>query len=182
MTSWIQLSDGRAFDIAKPRAISIDVLAESLSRIARFTGHTRHFYSVAQHSVLVSRLVPDSLAAHGLLHDAGEAVLGDISTPLKDEIDSRSGGWLRSTEHAIHAEILRGLGLEALDEDDERRIKHADGRALCVEVRDLVTPGEVRFDLPHGFAVVQSIPRITRCWAPDEAAERFLERWAEVKR
>lgn len=76
---------GKFFDILKPEEyeFEIDEIATALSNLCRYTGHVNRFYSVAEHSVLVSRLLPDNLALCGLLHDASEAYLGDVSSPLK---------------------------------------------------------------------------------------------------
>lgn len=76
---------GKWFDILNPDHYEYDIkeIAHALSNLCRYTGHTNSFYSVAEHSVLVSRLVPADLALCGLLHDASEAYLGDVASPLK---------------------------------------------------------------------------------------------------
>lgn len=83
--SSISTHSGKFFDILKPEEyeFNIEEIARALSNLCRYTGHTNAFYSVAEHSVLVSRLVPSDLALCGLLHDASEAFLGDVSSPLK---------------------------------------------------------------------------------------------------
>jgi hypothetical protein len=81
---------GRKIDLIEPtpEMICIDDIAHALSNICRFGGHTRQFYSVAQHSVLVCAVVPDHLKQVALLHDAAEAYTGDIIKPLKVMIES----------------------------------------------------------------------------------------------
>jgi 5'-deoxynucleotidase YfbR-like HD superfamily hydrolase len=94
----IQTHSGRMVDPLKITAadVELDDVAQSLSHLCRFTGHTSAFYSVAEHSVICSCVAPKLLPADerfaplagfvarlGLLHDAHEAYLGDIATPLK---------------------------------------------------------------------------------------------------
>lgn len=86
--TWIQTYSGVKFDLLRPRAIDVRVVdvAHHLSLLCRWVGATRRFYSVAQHSVLVSQAVCEEFALHGLLHDAHEAYVGDLSMPLKDAL------------------------------------------------------------------------------------------------
>ncbi len=95
---WMLTRSGVAFDFASPELVRLDDIAWSLSMQCRWTGHTRRFYSVAQHCIHVSRRAfglaqrdPDAdtywcqcVARLGLLHDAEEAYTGDIATPVKD--------------------------------------------------------------------------------------------------
>lgn len=65
----------------RPLDVSVSLVADSLAKINRYSGCTPQPFSVAAHSVLVSHLCPPQLAAWGLLHDAHEAFVGDITTP-----------------------------------------------------------------------------------------------------
>lgn len=73
----IQLEDFKAEDI------KIEDIAHSLSLQCRYCGHTSYHYSIAQHSVLVSYMVPEHIAKQALLHDTTEAYLVDIPSHLK---------------------------------------------------------------------------------------------------
>jgi len=84
--AWIQTQSGVKFYPFAPRIDDIrkEDIAGALSRICRFTGHTKHLYSVGQHSLIVSAIVHNDRARPwALMHDAAEAYIGDISSPLK---------------------------------------------------------------------------------------------------
>lgn len=83
--AYIQTFTGRQFFIEDPRPEDVDIrdIAHALSMICRFTGHVSRFYSVAEHSLLVAKNLPVKYQAFGLLHDASEAYLTDVSGPLK---------------------------------------------------------------------------------------------------
>jgi len=76
---------GKRINYENPTVEMFDItdIAHSLSNLCRFGGHINRFYSVAQHSVMVSNLVPHHLALAALLHDASEAYLSDIVRPAK---------------------------------------------------------------------------------------------------
>ena len=66
-----------------PEAILLADIAHALARQCRYGGHVSSWYSVAEHSVLVSTLVPPADALWGLLHDSDEAYLPDLPAPIK---------------------------------------------------------------------------------------------------
>lgn len=81
----IRTRSGEFLDFSDPNSDSIKLedIAVALSRAPRFNGHTGPFYSVAQHSVYVGRLIEGPDRIKGLLHDASEAYLADVPTPAK---------------------------------------------------------------------------------------------------
>jgi uncharacterized protein len=83
--TWLQTYTGKRYDVAQPLPSSIDVrdIAHHLSLLCRYAGATKRFYSVAEHSVHVAKLVPAKHALTALLHDATEAYLCDLPRPVK---------------------------------------------------------------------------------------------------
>lgn len=125
----------------------ISDIAHALSQICRFGGHTRQFYSVAQHSVLVSRLLHTKYRLHGLLHDATEAYLGDVVTPLKRS--SAMHGY-RNAEVEMEADIFRSFGVEWSPEARDQ-VKWADLVMLATERRDLLAPSTQEWEILQGI-------------------------------
>ena len=83
--SFIKTFSGKHFyyDRINKDDIVINDIAVSLTKICRFAGHLSHFYSVAQHAVLSSQLVPQEFAFEALMHDATEAYCQEIPDKLK---------------------------------------------------------------------------------------------------
>lgn len=76
---------GKTVDLANPKVEDIDIadIAHALAGLNRYTGHTQRYMSVAEHSLLVSGFCSNPYRLEGLMHDAQEAYLGDMSSPLK---------------------------------------------------------------------------------------------------
>ena len=104
----ILLRSGNYFDLQDPSASRFEVtdIAHALSNICRFTGHTQRFYSVAEHSVICSHMVPPEDAMAALMHDASEAFIGDVSTPLKSLLPD-----YKSVERRVEQAVWSRLGL-----------------------------------------------------------------------
>ncbi len=169
--SWIQTYTGRRFWPLNPLPEDIDIvdIAHALSNLCRFNGHTRRFYSVAQHSVLVSVIVPEPLALEGLMHDAAEAYFSDVTRPVKPHLFG-----LYEIEDRIHSAIAARLGIT---DRINPAIKHADLVMLATERRDLLLPTVDEWDCLDGITPRQE--QIT-AWNPETAKQQFLERFEEL--
>ena len=166
---------GRALDLLRPNAELLDVhdIALALSRLPRWVGHTRQFYSVAQHSVWVSRWVcaladmPESreLALSGLLHDAAEAYIGDIITPVK-----RLYPQIIALERAVLEAICQRFGL-AWPLPPE--VKVADTVAAATEAAQLRPGVAHELDCPPLEVALEPM-------SPELAEAAFLRRFEEL--
>lgn len=147
----------------QPDTLLIEDIAHALSHLCRFTGHVRKFYSVAQHSVLVSQQVTREHALHALLHDASEAYTGDFSSPLKTlTVD------LHDVEHRLQAAVYKKFGLS---EAEPAEVKYADVVMLLTEKRDLMLAS--RRDTTEWSAFNAYAPRTERIVPWDSSKSRF---------
>lgn len=196
--TWLQTSTGRAFDLLNPTPEMVDLkidVAEALARIPRFGGHVSMGpYSVAQHSVIgadaiMAKTRDASLAAAFLLHDAHEAYLGDITTPVQQAIGASlrelhpAGSHmfrtvLRRAKARVDAAIYAAAGLQwPLPEAMHDAIKDMDLSLLISERHALLTTPPI----PWGDHI-ENAPRLRvsmakfkpKAW-PDAASE-FVDR------
>lgn len=128
---------GRVVDVANPRAdtIAIEDIAHHLSLEPRFGGATRVHYSVAQHSYLVSLLVPEEDALAALLHDAPEAYCKDLPYWVKRLVQRCYGPIETRMWSAVCRRFRLPLALPTSVETADRRI-------AASELRDLLTPSD----------------------------------------
>jgi hypothetical protein len=176
--SWIQtVSGGRVFPLEARGDIEIGDIAHALSNICRFTGHTSQFYSVAQHSVLVSQWCEPAHALLGLLHDAAEAYLGDMSSPTKH------GGSMLGREFVGYEQRLLAAILGLLIAPGELRLPlpddvvAADRWLLAAEARDLMNDPDWAADVRHSVSPpLERVPTIEP-WQPTQARYEFLVRF-----
>ena len=119
------------FNFIKPENVSIEDIAHSLSFQCRFNGHTKRFYSVAEHSLILRDLVQEESGIQNLnrriaamLHDAAECYLGDITKPAKEPL---------FIGEAVEGQILRvifeAFGIPFSSFDEELKAMDSD---LCI--------------------------------------------------
>lgn len=216
-TAWIITRSGLRIDMidleANLERITITDIAHSLSRQSRFVGHFEpEHYSIAEHSVLVSRMVEHAapryfdsefgqqymnsppwdkkiaqIALVGLMHDAVEYALGDMSSPQKSVTPE-----YKERERRLELVIDQRF---KLDRKDWALIKSMDNYAYQVERRDLFTPSgydewaeplpplDSSFDLcPWNYDTWDGSPEncVASGWSPDQARARFIRRFADL--
>lgn len=167
----IRMVDGGRFYLLEPdpAAIKPTVIAHALAHLCRFTGHTIVPYSVAEHCVMVSRLLPPALALQGLLHDASEAFIGDISRPLKNVLEEVAPGVVQGIEDHIHVAIAERFGTQF---PHDPLVKNADNVALATELRDLLAASPDRLN-----GLPDPLPDRIRPLSPEAARMAWLQRF-----
>lgn len=135
---------GRLFDLADPKAEDIHWpdIAEMLAKQARFNGATRGaFYSVAEHSLRVSHMVPPHAAAYALLHDAHEAFTGDHIRPFQRALSEASRTEILALQHQIDSAIHEAADLEwPPSQKILAEVSRADDAQLAIEIGTLLHP------------------------------------------
>lgn len=198
---WLQTGTGRAFDLLQPTAAMVDFdidVAEALARIPRFTGHVRSgSYSVAQHSVMGADALwretgNRDLAAAFLLHDAHEAYLGDIATPVMRAIaifcsaevaqyelgPSYFRAAIRRLKHQIDKAVYQAAGSSIPADATAEAVALMDMRMLATERRHLLShapyPWQPAIEAAKPIRLIGKF----RVWPWPEAADEYRARLA----
>lgn len=156
----------------KPEDVRIADIAHALSMICRYGGAVRWFYSVAEHSVHVSHMVPPEQALEALLHDASEAYCGDLITPIK------CSGMLeeyRRMERRNDVAVRIRFGLP---HEESVCVKKADTDIRETEWLTLMPPipPEIRWEWPGELN-----PEVhLKLWCPSVAEDMFLDRFRQL--
>ena len=166
----IMLHSGAWFDFCAPESndFTIEDIAHGLANICRYSGQCRSFYSVAEHSILVSETAV-GFEFEALLHDAAEAFLGDITRPLKQMLPE-----YKRIEADVERAILDRFGVGSLPP----QVKKADLRVLAAEQKQIMPEGT------DGWVRGQKVdpaPIVVRNLPPQEAKRVFLERFEALR-
>lgn len=176
--NWIQTRSGTRFDLLDPRPEMIDIgdIIHALSHLCRFTGHVSRFMSVAEHSVMVSNLVPAQDALAGLLHDATEAYVADVADvarPLKQLLPD-----YKVIEDRIWLVIAERF---SLDPQLPASVKEADNISLMWERRDLLAgSADAWREWGPEHLIVRVPEQPVKGLDPEAAATAFRQRFAEL--
>lgn len=178
--AWAQTYTGVAFRpwTAEPDDVVLEDIAHSLAYQCRYNGHTREFYSVAQHAVLLASYALNhapsdalELAYWCLFHDAAEAYIGDMVRPVKVEMPE-----FRALDDALTATIAVRFGLDGTAIPPY--VGMLDARILLDERDALLTAPPKAWDVddlkPLGISIVS--------WTPAEAEAQFLGMFSELER
>jgi len=181
---------GRVFDLRLPSAddVAITDVVHALSNLCRFGGHTRSFFSVAQHSVECAELSleitdkddPERLdkAYACLMHDAHEAYLLDVPSPTKHAL----GDAFRLFEQPIHQAVMEAVGALELIDKHHGHVKHVDTEMLwsdairCGMDGVETTQSGVEIGIPRRWVPKGFVPHFANhtAWDHRTASEEFL--------
>lgn len=169
--SWISTYTGKRFYPLDPRPDEIDIsdILHALSNQTRFAGHCSNFYSVAQHSVLVSSMCSKENALWGLLHDASEAYLIDIPSPLKKSDAFKP---YVTAEKKLMDVICDVYGLS---HQMPAEVHEVDKKIFATEARDMTISQGRGWTLSHEPYEFHIKP-----WSPEIARVKFLSKLHEL--
>jgi 5'-deoxynucleotidase YfbR-like HD superfamily hydrolase len=174
-------------DYPRPEDIRIEDVAGGLSKVCRFGAQPIEYYSVAQHALLVQRLVVEAgypeLALAALHHDSHEAYLCDIPSPLKRKIRKATDAYDRTCD-ALDLAISVAFGFEWPHKGtlEQKIMKDADRQALLTEgARLLPDHGEaLRRDIGLADGEYRDLAPLDDPLLPTEAQRQFLRAHEEL--
>ena len=165
MRGLITTHSGVSFQVFNPtpEMVNIEDIAWSLSHLCRFNGHSKRFYSVAEHCVRGSLYCSIENALWFLLHDAAEAYVGDIMKPLKTNVH-------RKVEDRVLRVIADKYGLIW---PMPAEIHEVDQRVLVTEAQELMT-GTMFKELMTGTSPYEGFYEVYELKDPFTWEETFL--------
>src|SRR6516164_2386134 len=183
--TWVPTFTGKRLDPLdpQPEQICIADIAHALSNICRYAGHTRRFYSVAEHCIRLSLVTPSRFAKLGLLHDAAEAYILDQTAPIKRLAEMKP---YRDIDDAITAVILAKYSVKPVTIVELSDFDHWDKGMVKAEVNAGLVPHPDNLPLLKEFTCPAALSRATVIsahyegsewgWSPKYAEHRYLDR------
>ena len=170
VTPTIGMVSGRYFNYADPGdcPVIIEDVAHHLANQSRYFGALAlPGYSIAQHCVLAAwNTEGDPFDA--LMHDAPEAVLGDVASPFKQLLRDYQRHEAVATEYFCRR-------FRYTHPDHAPGVKDIDRRLLATEVRDMLPAAHTRFPELWGFLKhIEPLTERIEPWSFDEAKRQFL--------
>lgn len=169
--AWIQTFSGVKFNVfdPKPKDIRIIDIAHALSNQCRFSGHVKRFYSVAEHSINVADCVPSLYKLKALLHDATEAYLVDIPSPIKPHLTN-----YKEIEDRLMKIIFKRFGLSETFQD----VIHWWDQRMCLTEGYYLIPDISDWELFKEFKPIYHFN--IKCMEPGEAKNAFITKFVEL--
>jgi hypothetical protein len=174
----ITLISGKVFDFMNPGACELDIedVAVPLAQVCRYAGQLPlgRWYSVAQHAVNTSRIVPHEHKFTALMHDTAEAFTNDIVTPLK-----RAVPLFKEIEVAIETVMARKFRFTF---PLPPAVVQADREMLALETKHIRGVDLVKHDHLVGCEIDHLYPLVDlSSWTPERAYHEFMDAYHKLR-
>jgi len=169
---YIQTVSGINFTFTEPKSEDFNIvdIAHSLGMQCRFNGHTRRFYSVAEHCLNVARLLPREFKLEGLLHDASEAYITDIATPVKRLLPDYA-----RLEAIVQGSVRKVFNLP---EQESPEVVQADRACLVAEAKKYLPITRDHWIYADRYKSIYELEeKYVVGWLPEIATNLFLLRY-----
>jgi 5'-deoxynucleotidase YfbR-like HD superfamily hydrolase len=150
----LETVSGRKIDVSNPNPsdIVIEDIAWALSRMPRFSGHSIPYvpYSVAQHCIQVAEGLKEHgprIQLLGLLHDAAEAYINDLPSPVKHIPEIHTV--IKKLEDRLMSTIYTALNIQPPTLEEEQIVKISDKTQQAVEAYNFMYSRGKDWNLPE---------------------------------
>ncbi len=138
--AWILTYSKMKFNVFYPRPEDVNIkdIAHGLSHICRFSGQSKFFFSVAQHSLNAMRYArrygySPEMQLYCLLHDAAETYISDVPAPIKEHLPE-----FNTIEKNIMEAVHTAFNLPQPGEIEQKIMDKIDKIMLVTEARILL--------------------------------------------